>query len=140
MAHEKGPATWLGEASFDVFAVGRKADNPSGGFPVLVFEFCLERLDQGLGERRDIVRIAAGDDIAIDHHFFVSYPATGIGEIAAQARPACHSLPVDDVSFDEHPGCMADRGDGLALGVEVADQLHGLVVHPQAVWVDLPAR
>src|SRR5438270_13141811 len=50
----------------------------------------LDEVDQGIGERLDIVRLAAGDDLAIRDRSLIDDVATGIPEVGADRGPTRH--------------------------------------------------
>src|SRR5690349_18831785 len=72
-----------------------------------------QRVEQGLGDGRDVVGVAAGDEVAVDDDLLVDPLAAAVADVGLQARPAGEALALDPVGLDEGPGCVADGGDGL---------------------------
>ena len=71
-------------------------------------------LHEGIGEGRDVVGLAAGDQIAVHHDFLVHHVGAGIFQVGADRRPAGHPFSVDDIGLDQQPRRMADRRNGFS--------------------------
>ena len=88
-----------------------------------------ENIDQRFAEGGNIVRIAAGDDIAVLRDFLVHHIGTCIGEVGADRRPAGDGLPVDQPPFCQQPWRMANRGNRFARHAEFTHDRNGTLVH-----------
>src|SRR5471032_1005726 len=82
----------------------------------------LQLFQQRLVEGRDIVRLAAGDQLAVDHHLFVAPLRAGVAQIGLQTGPAGHALALGHAGVDQRPRAVADRRDRLVLAREIADE------------------
>ena len=90
---------------------------------------------QRLVEGGDVVGLAAGDELAVDHDFFVAPPGAGVAQVGLQAGPAGQVLAFDQVGVDQRPRAVADGGDGLVLAAEFADEGDGFGVQAQLVGI-----
>ena len=88
-----------------------------------------------LVELRDVGGLAAGDELAVDDHRLVAPLRAGVAQVGLQARPARHVPALRDARVDERPRPVADRGDGLALARDVADEADRLVAQAQLVGI-----
>lgn len=92
-------------------------------------------LDDLLAERRQIVRLATGDESIIRMNFNVDPYAASVADIRLQARPGGERFAPDHIGFDEHPRTMTDcayRFPGVEEGVNESD---GILVRAQMVRV-----
>ena len=74
-------------------------------------------------KRGNIVGLAAGDQLAVDHHFLVDHARPGIFQVGADRRPARHRPLVDHVRLDQQPRAVTDRRDDLVVVHEFLDDL-----------------
>lgn len=56
-------------------------------------------------------------------------------EVGFEAGVGGEGSAFDGVGFDEHPGAVADGGDGLVVLHEATDEHDGVLVLAQGVWV-----
>lgn len=68
----------------------------------LISDLNAKLLDQGLRKRRDIVRIAASDEIDVGHHLAAHHIGSDIEQIGADRGPAGHGSAVEDVGLHLH--------------------------------------
>lgn len=94
-----------------------------------------DRLEQGGGEGREVVGVAAGDEVAVLDDLLVDPLGAGVAQVGLEARPARDGAAAHDVGLDESPGCVADRGNRLPAGDEVPDERDGVCVGAQGVRV-----
>src|SRR5215213_8024251 len=97
-----------------------------------------KRLQQSTVESRDIVGLAAGDQVAVDHGGLVDPLTAGIANVGLQAWPGGEPLAPHNASLDQRPRRVADGRDRLAGGDEVPDEGHSALVHSQPVGVGDP--
>jgi hypothetical protein len=90
---------------------------------------------QRAGERRDVVGVAAGDQVVVDDDLLVLPGRTRVAQVGLQARPRGDRAVAHDVGLDERPGRVADRGNRLAGLHELAHEGHGIGVGAQGVRV-----
>jgi uncharacterized protein YkwD len=91
-------------------------------------------------EGREVVGLAAGHDLAVDDDFLVGPLGSGVAQVLLQARPARHELALREPRVDQRPRAVADRGDGLPLAAEFADQRDRFLAQPQVIRVRHAAR
>src|SRR3954466_10208449 len=65
-------------------------------------------LEEPVAEGREVIRLAAGHEFAVDIALRVDPRGAGVGQIGAKARPAGQRTAVDDAGFDERPRTVAD--------------------------------
>src|SRR6185312_8899720 len=82
--------------------------------------------DHLLVERRQVVRLAAGDEALVHDDLLIDPSRAGVAQIGLERRPRGHRSPADAARFDERPWSMADGCDGLALVEEVPHEPHRL--------------
>ena len=70
--------------------------------------------DQPFVERREIVRLAAGGEIPVGDHFFIDPVTAGVANIRAHRWPGGEGFLLQDASFDQEPGTVADDADRFA--------------------------
>src|SRR5829696_1386323 len=99
-----------------------------------------ELLDKLGAERVQVVGVAARDEALVDHHLLVDDLGARVAQVGADARIGGHPPSARHVGLDEDPGSVADRADRLAGLEEVLDEADGVLVDPQVVGVDRPAR
>jgi amino acid efflux transporter len=92
-------------------------------------------LEQGGVEGRQVVGVAARDEVAVLHDLLVDPLRAGVAQVGLEAGPARHGAATHDVGLDEGPGRVADRRDRLAAGDEVAHERDGVCVGAQGVGV-----
>lgn len=97
-----------------------------------------DRLEQGGGEGREVVGVAAGDEVAVLDDLLVDPLRAGVAQVGLEARPARDGAATHDVGLDERPRRVADRGDRLSTGDEVPDERDGVRVGAQGVGVGDP--
>jgi hypothetical protein len=54
-------------------------------------------------EGRDVVRLPARNDVAVDDDVLISPFATGVADVRLEGRPRSDTLAADDSGLDEHP-------------------------------------
>lgn len=89
---------------------------PLGYLPV-------NHVDEGFGEGGEVFGGAAGDLVAVDDDGFVEPFGAGVGHVVFDADGAGGFFAFEDAGGDEDPSGVADVGDGLAGGVEFADEV-----------------
>ena len=94
-----------------------------------------EGLEQGGAEGREVVGVAARDEVAVLDDLLVDPFRTGVAQVGPEAGPARDGAAAHHVGLDERPRCVADRGHRLAAGDEVADERDGVRVGAQRVGV-----
>ena len=94
-----------------------------------------QRLEQGGAEGREVVGVAAGDEVAVLDDLLVDPLRAGVAQVGLQARPARDGAAAHDVGLDEGPRRVADRGDRLAAGDEVTDERDRVCVGAQGIGV-----
>jgi amino acid efflux transporter len=92
-------------------------------------------LEEGRVEGREVVGVAARDEVAVLHDLLVDPLRSGVAQVGLQARPARDRAAAHDVGLDERPRGVADRGHRLATGDEVADEGDGVGVGAQCIGV-----
>src|SRR5438045_3744989 len=60
-----------------------------------------QSLDDRLGEGRDVVRLAAGDEVAIGNNLLVDPAGPGVDEVGVDGGPAGQGLAADNAGLDE---------------------------------------
>src|SRR5581483_4230948 len=90
-------------------------------------------------EGRDVVRLAARDEVAVDHDLLVDPVAAGVPDVRLEGRPRGDSLAPHNPRLDEHPGAVADDRHRLAGPVELAHERHDVLVPAELVGVADPA-
>jgi dUTPase len=73
-----------------------------------------EQRDHFAAERRQIVRLAASNEIAVDNDLAVGPFRPGVLEVCLQRRSRSHCAAAHGIRLDQRPGTVADRGDRLA--------------------------
>ena len=73
-----------------------------------------KRFYHRLAESRNVIRLAAGDDVAVDHHLGIAPCRTRVRQILLQGRPGGQLAAIGQAAVDQQPRAMADRRDGLA--------------------------
>src|SRR5690606_22230939 len=100
----------------------------------------VQHIDQLVVKRRDIVRLAAADPVAIDDHFFIHPVTTGIADIVLQRRPAGHGAPFDQSGRHQYPAAVADHEDRLAGFIDLLHEPLRRGHGAQLVAIDHAAR
>ena len=67
-----------------------------------------EEREQGVVERRQVVGLAARDEVAVDDDLLVDPVGAGVAQVGLQARPRRHPPAPHDVGLDQRPGRVAD--------------------------------
>lgn len=84
---------------------------------------------------RDILRLPASHQAAINHHLLINPMGTRVLEVCLQRRPGCEFTLVNNTCFNERPGGVTDGGNGLNSRKERLDKLNGLFVYAKLVGV-----
>src|SRR4051812_21127583 len=71
-----------------------------------------ELVPEGIVESRNVVRLAAGDELAINDHLLVGPIGAGVAQVVLQRGPARELEAFRDTGVDERPRPVADGGDG----------------------------
>ena len=80
------------------------------------------RLDDRLHERRQIIGLATGDEVAVAHHFGIDVAGTGVDHVVLDGEEARRLPALERLRRAEHPRSMTDGGHDLALLGHRADQ------------------
>ncbi len=72
------------------------------------------RADDRVAERRDIVRLPRGDQVAVFDDRLVHVESAGILDVDRDRGPAGEGPPAQGVGRDQKLRTVADRGDRLA--------------------------
>jgi MFS family permease len=103
-----------------------------------------EGVDRPGAEGGQVAGLAAGHEdraaLPVDDHLLVDPAGAGVGEVGAQAGPACQAAVPHHAGVDQRPGGMADGGHRRAQLEERAHEVHGGRVQAQAVGVGHAAR
>src|SRR5471032_3409768 len=118
-------------------AAYRKDESPHGS---ALASSRLQLLQQRLIEGRDIVRLAAGDQLTVDHHLLIAPLRAGVAQVDLQTGPAGHALALGHAGVDQRPRAVADRRDRLVLAREVADEAYRFLTQSQLVRIGHAAR
>ena len=86
--------------------------------------------DDLLHEWLQILRAAAGDEIAVAHHFPIEPSRTGVDEIVTDAGPGSQRPALQKSGRREDPWTVTKAGDRLPRGVEGAHELPGALRLP----------
>src|SRR5476649_1530251 len=113
-------------------AAYRKDESPHGS---ALASSRLQLLQQRLIEGRDIVGLAAGDQLTVDHHLLIAPLRAGVAQVDLQTGPAGHALALGHTGIDQRPRAVADRRDRLVLAREIADEKYRLFTQPQLVRI-----
>src|SRR5262249_58542307 len=70
--------------------------------------------NDGLRERGQVVRLAGGNDIPIDHRLLVDVGRTRVDDIVLDGEERGRPLPLESARGAEEPGAVADGGDDAA--------------------------
>src|SRR5690606_24751763 len=93
----------------------------------------VEALEERRGERRDVVGVAARDEVAVGDDLLVHPRRAGVGEVGADRRPRGEGASRHEVGLDEQARRVADRRDRHALVGTGAHEAHDVVVGAQLV-------
>ncbi|KAG1392555.1 hypothetical protein G6F59_014568 [Rhizopus arrhizus] len=94
------------------------------------------RVNYRLAESRNVIRLAAGDHIAIHHDLGVAPLGAGIGEVLLQGWPRRQLASIGQAAVDQQPRTVADGGHRLAGLGDAADETQRRLVGAQRVRVD----
>src|SRR5919109_2130163 len=75
----------------------------------------LDRLDDGVQERRQVIGLTAGDEVAVADHLGVDVAAAGVDDVVLDREEARRPPALERLRGAKHPRTMADGGDHLAL-------------------------
>src|SRR5471030_1187925 len=106
-------------------AAYRKDESPHGS---ALASSRLQLLQQRLIEGRDIVGLAAGDQL-------IAPLRAGVAQVDLQTGPAGHALALGHAGIDQRPRAVADRRDRLVLARKIADEKYRLFTQPQLVRI-----
>ena len=95
----------------------------------------LDQRDERVGELVNILRIAAGDDIAVGDRGLIDHMGACVPEVGPDRRPAGRGRAAHQVRFHQQPRPMADCTDRLALSGKALDQPDDVGVCPQMVGI-----
>jgi amino acid efflux transporter len=118
--------------TYQSWAGHRERSSGSGG---LAGGAVRQRLEEGGVEGRQVVGVAARDEVAVLDDLLVDPLRAGVAQVGLEAGPAGDGAAAHDVGLDESPGRVADRGHRLATRHEVADERDGVCVGAQRVGV-----
>jgi amino acid efflux transporter len=122
--------------TYQSWAGHRERSSGSGG---LAGGAVRQRLEEGGVEGRQVVGVAARDEVAVLDDLLVDPLRAGVAQVGLEAGPAGDGAAAHDAGLDEGPGRVADRGHRLAARHEVADERDGVCVGAQRVGVRDPA-
>src|SRR5688572_20388184 len=91
-------------------------------------------------ERKEILRSAAREQIAIPHDFFIEPGRAGIDHVVPYARPGCEHAILYTSSRRQHPWPVTQRRNWPACLVEPLDELPGLCRLAEQIRIDKAAR
>ena len=94
-------------------------------------------LDDLRHEGIEVARMTAGDQTLVHHHLFVLSVGTRMDHVGPDGLVRRCIAAIDDARLDQKPLRVADRGDDLALVVELLDVADHVVFHAQQIRVDL---
>src|SRR4051794_29251276 len=94
-----------------------------------------ELLDDLLGERRDVVGVAARHETLVDVDLLVDPVAARVADVGLDRRERREGAALHDVGLDEGPRAVADRADRLGLLDEGVNEAHRVLVRAQEVRV-----
>src|SRR6266550_2819121 len=94
-----------------------------------------QQLDQPGAKRRQIVGFSTCEELLVDLHLLVHPRPTGIPDISLETGPRCYGPPAEGIGFDQQPGAMTNRRDGLVEFHEFPDELHRILVRAQLVGI-----
>src|SRR4051794_26519238 len=86
-------------------------------------------------EGRDVVRLPARDEVAVDDDLLVHPLAAGVADVRLERRPRGDALAAHGPGLDEYPGAVADDRHRLPGVVEPAHEGDGVLVPAQLVRV-----
>src|SRR5947209_1041810 len=84
-------------------------------------------------ERIQILRAAAGAQVAISNELLVEPRGAGIDQVVADAGPTRHRSPCEQASRREYPRTMTQACHRLFLAVKGAHELAGFLRLPQEI-------
>src|SRR5690606_5796586 len=105
----------------------------------LVMAAFTDFLDDLGHEWLEICGATARDHSIVDDYWFILPVGARIDHIGTYCLVGRCVGALDHTGLDQQPRAMADGGQYLAGFVEVPDELHGLVIDPQEVRIDLAA-
>ena len=94
-----------------------------------------EEIDHGAIVGWNIVRLAAGDQIVVLHDFAIDPLGARVPQIGLKRGPGGHRVPAHTAGIDQGPGCMADRGNGLAVADKAAHKFDGCRFQAQVIGI-----
>src|SRR5262245_19463799 len=97
-------------------------------------------LDKLLIERRDVIRLAAGDEAVVNNDRLVDPVCSGIFQVGLDRLVRGHSLPFDESGVNERPRTVANGSDWLARFVERSHELERPLVATEFVGIHHTAR
>src|SRR5437588_7146527 len=81
-----------------------------------------DSLNDGLQERRQIIGLAAGDQVTVADDLGVHVLAARVDDVVFDGEEAGRLSTFERLRGAKHPGAMTDRGDDLTLFCHGADQ------------------
>src|SRR6476659_9306750 len=82
-------------------------------------------LDGFAAEGGEILGLAGGDQIPVDHDFGVGVDAAGVNDIVLDGKEAGGVAAFESASGTEDPGAVADGCDEFAFGIDIANEMDG---------------
>src|SRR3954452_7688223 len=86
---------------------------PSSGVDALVGRAARELLDDRGAERVEVVRLAAGHQVAVDDDLLVHPPGAGVAQVGLQRRPRPHPPAADTSASASTQGAWQIAATGL---------------------------
>src|ERR1035437_373807 len=90
-------------------------------------------LDDGLVEGRNVVGVAAEDELAVGHDLLIHPVGAGVLQVGFQRGPRCDRLALQRARVDQRPRAVTDGRDRLSRSDELAGGGGGLWVHAGVV-------
>ena len=89
---------------------------------------CAQGLDDRQAELGQIIGSAAGDEVAVSHHWQILVLGSRVDQVIADSDKARGSLPGHDARGDQNPGSVADRRQHLAVLMTLSHKVESLLV------------
>src|SRR5215469_14701272 len=102
--------------------------------PALAVSGC-EQLEHLPVERWNIIRLAAGDHVAVTHGLLIDPIGARVFQVCYKRRPGRHAATARRAGFQDGPWAVADRRDRLSGVEEGFHEGHGLWLHAELIRV-----
>src|SRR5690606_35335407 len=120
--------------------VSRDRTAPDPARRAAIRETAREELHRPGDEGGQVSRLPTGDQMTVDADLLVHPDASRVADVRGEDRPRGEGPPRRHPGLDEEPRRVADRGDGLVLLEEGANEANRVLVEADGVGVDDAAR